>query len=732
MLNRFDLPKSTGAYVDDMSYIEEEMTWVELRLRRLATAAKLEEAATGDGDEGLLRTTRRSSHGAAPESLRRLWHTLAKREAAWRAHIDQRLMTHRSQGGKQLVLDLMCEQLGLTLFERWTLLLAAGPTFSRRFPSLIGEMDEWMMESVTVEAVFKFQERSLREMMELRACFGPRGPLIANELIIMERGRRARALRDFLEFECVMPGHVFERLVGRTGLDEELCHLSSIEAPRASFAQLVLPERDRALLSAVIERHDEVLKLRERWGFDETIRYGRALTLLFDGPPGTGKTMTAHAIADQLGLKVMAVDLVSIGSHADGQHILPGLFREARLQRSLLFFDECEVIFADRRNGNLLMTMLLTELERFDGVAILATNLPEQLDPALNRRISLRLRFTPPDAAARAQLWERHLPRRAPLGDDVDVALLAKHELTGGLIKNAVLQALSSAVHEAGAEAVICQRHLEEAARQQRMQHITQQGGHEQVPKARLQDVVLPRELRAQVCELIDAVQTQDVVMERWGMGERHTRGRALVALLEGPPGTGKTFCAEAIAGELGRPLIVGSLPALMSSLVGGTERGLAALFERAAARDAVLLLDEVDALLRARHSEHSASYELSVVNTMLALLEGHAGVVLLATNLPQALDRAVERRLGWRLVFHMPGAEERLAIWERLLSARVPLAQDVDLRRLAERYALSGAHLRNAALRAARRAARQEGQVTMMLLERSCQEELQRFVDNP
>jgi SpoVK/Ycf46/Vps4 family AAA+-type ATPase len=106
--------------------------------------------------------------------------------------------------------------------------------------------------------------------------------------------------------------------------------------------------------------------------------------------------------------------------------------------------------------------------------------------------------------------------------------------------------------------------------------------------------------------------------------------------------------------------------------------------------------------------------------------------VVLLATNLPQALDRAVERRLGWRLVFHMPGAEERLAIWERLLGARVPLAQDVDLRRLAERYALSGAHLRNAALRAARRAARQGGQVTMMLLERSCQEELQRFVDNP
>ena len=80
--------------------------------------------------------------------------------------------------------------------------------------------------------------------------------------------------------------------------------------------------------------------------------------------------MTAHAIARHMGKRVLNVDIPTFMEHHDAERFLPGLFREARLQDAILFFDECEVLFGDRRAGNVLMTLLLTEIERFEGVAV--------------------------------------------------------------------------------------------------------------------------------------------------------------------------------------------------------------------------------------------------------------------------------------------------------------------------------------------------------------------------
>ena len=105
----------------------------------------------------------------------------------------------------------------------------------------------------------------------------------------------------------------------------------------------------------------------------------------------------------------------------------------------MLFFDECETFFASRRSGNQLMSLLLTELERYEGVAVLATNLPDELDEALFRRLLVHVRFAPPRADARAEIWRQHLPPAAPLHSAVDLEALARrYALTGGQVKNAV------------------------------------------------------------------------------------------------------------------------------------------------------------------------------------------------------------------------------------------------------------------------------------------------------
>jgi SpoVK/Ycf46/Vps4 family AAA+-type ATPase len=355
--------------------------------------------------------------------------------------------------------------------------------------------------------------------------------------------------------------------------------------------QVVIKDEDKRRILSVVEHHDQYLAARKAWGFDDRIRYGRGVLMLFYGVPGTGKTMTAHGIAQTLGKRVLNVDIPTFIANREAGRFLPGLFREARLRDAVIFFDECETLFGDRRQGNTLMTALLTELERFEGVAILATNLPEALDEALNRRILVKVRFPKPDREAREEIWRRHLPPEAPLADDVDIATLAsRFEMTGGFIKNAVLMAVAEAVHTGGDSPQIKMAHLEGAARAQMARPSDSDADLNMVqPKVRLADVILPKKLTGRVEELITAARNRRTVLERWGIGSHLSYGRGISALFYGEPGTGKTLCAEAVAAELNRPLLRASVPSLVSMYVGQTERNLARLFQEAKAHGAVL-----------------------------------------------------------------------------------------------------------------------------------------------
>ena len=204
-------------------------------------------------------------------------------------------------------------------------------------------------------------------------------------------------------------------------------------------------------------------QVMDTWGFGKKLATGRAVSALFSGPPGTGKTMVATLIAKELGLELFRVDLSRVVSKWVGEteKNLGRAFDEARNSQAVLLFDEADALFAKRtdvkssndRYANLEVNYLLQRLEAFEGVVLLTTNNQMSIDDAFRRRLRFRIEFPAPDARERELLWQAMLPPEVPVARDIDFAEVAqRYEMTGGFIKNAVVRAayLAASEHQPG------------------------------------------------------------------------------------------------------------------------------------------------------------------------------------------------------------------------------------------------------------------------------------------
>jgi SpoVK/Ycf46/Vps4 family AAA+-type ATPase len=182
-------------------------------------------------------------------------------------------------------------------------------------------------------------------------------------------------------------------------------------------------------------------------------------------------------------------------------------------------------------------------------------------------------------------------------------------------------------------------------------------------------------------------------------------RGRALVAMMTGPPGTGKTMAAQVIASELGLDLFRIDLASSLSKYIGETAKNLARIFARAAEMNAVLLFDEADALFSKRTDVQDAHdrYANTDTNYLLQLIEDFDGIALLASNRKSNIDSAFVRRIRYVMDFQNPEAGERLQIWRRLTNELVGADREAELgpllRRIAEQVELTGAQIKLALL---------------------------------
>jgi len=256
-------------------------------------------------------------------------------------------------------------------------------------------------------------------------------------------------------------------------------------AELSAVAQRLAPQAGFDALVAVAEVHDQLREICARVATREAVRrdwsggsvHGRAqgVTALFVGPSGTGKTLSAEALACELGLDLYRIDLAGIVSKYIGEteKNLDRVFTAAEHANAVLFFDEADALFGKRsevkdahdRYANIEVAYLLQKMEQFDGLAILATNLKQNLDEAFARRLTFTVNFPFPEEAERRRLWEQLWPPRAPRHCDVDLAWFAREfRLSGGHIRNTVW----AAAHLAAVDGqVVTRAHLLHATRRE-------------------------------------------------------------------------------------------------------------------------------------------------------------------------------------------------------------------------------------------------------------------------
>ncbi|WP_214102586.1 ATP-binding protein [Acrocarpospora catenulata] len=557
-------------------------------------------------------------------------------------------------------LGWLAERYELSEFELNVLLVALAPEVDLRYERLYGYLqDDVTRRRPTVELTLNLLCRGVAEKLRRRSDFAADAPLLRHRLVRLVAD--PHQVEPSLLARYVVPDEqIVDVLLDASGLDHRL----------AAWCRLVHAAGNPGWGA------DRVAELRD------LLFAGQRLYLR--GPPGSGRGQVTQAAAAGLGRPLLHGDLaLAPADPAAFDEAVACYLREAELYGAVPYLDRADTLDGHRRD---LMARALAEAP---GPVVLAGTTPWPPTPA---PLAVRtVEFAPPEAAERRSCWASALAGRAVAAGDLDL-LAERFPLT----PRAIMEAATVAGGDTLAELSVAARGA---------------AGHELAeladriePRAAWADLVLPGDEVAALREICARVAGQGRVLRDWGFGRKIARGTGIGALLAGPPGTGKTMAAEVIAGELHLDLYRINLAAVVSKYIGETEKNLDRIFGAAERANAILLFDEADALLGKRSEVRDAHdrYANIEVAYLLQRMEAYQGVTLLATNMRHNLDEAFTRRLAFTVRFPFPDQGNRALIWRGIWPEDVPLAPGVDADALAERFALSGGHIKNIALAAA------------------------------
>jgi AAA+ superfamily predicted ATPase len=233
---------------------------------------------------------------------------------------------------------------------------------------------------------------------------------------------------------------------------EGVSRLAERIEPVFKLDDVVLPTDRKQQLEEIVDNIRLAPKVLDGWKFREQLPYGRGVTALFHGPSGTGKTMAALGVGEKLGIQILRIDLSRVVSKyiGDTEKNIDRVFFDAQKSGAAILIDEADALLGKRsevkdahdRYANIEVAYLLQRMEAYEGLAILTTNLRQNLDPAFLRRLRFIVDFPRPDADARAKIWRRCLPDESHTLDDAAFRQLArKIDLTGGHIRQITLRA---------------------------------------------------------------------------------------------------------------------------------------------------------------------------------------------------------------------------------------------------------------------------------------------------
>lgn len=417
------------------------------------------------------------------------------------------------------------------------------------------------------------------------------------------------------------------------------------------------------------------------------------LLIYLQGRQGAGKRTLAESIGSKLQAAILLINieqLLDLPLEQFAEKLIL-IERERRLLEAICYWQYIDAILSvDKKNY---YRVLMQTLEQSNTLNIIAGHVNWQYAKIFTFTLDL------PDYQSRLTLWQNTIQKeQLNVADEVLIDLAQKFQLTPGQIE--------TAAHLAGYLPGQPAKNLLQTIRSQVAVHL---GDLAKIvkPSYTYQDIILPRDQQEQLDELIAYIKYYATVFEKWGFQNKLPRGKGMLALFTGPPGTGKTMAAEIIANTLSYSLYKIDLSAIVSKYIGETEKNLERIFSQAETSNIVLFFDEADALFSKRSEVESSNDRYANLETsyLLQKIETYSGIIILASNFKSNIDEAFIRRLQFHIDFTLPDYAERLTIWQKIWPKELPLSPTVDATKLAK-LEFTGGYIRNIALTAAFKAA--------------------------
>eukprot|EP00039_Didymoeca_costata_P020872 m.342705 g.342705 ORF g.342705 m.342705 type:complete len:1072 (-) comp21748_c0_seq1:59-3274(-) len=679
-----------------------------------------------------------------------------------RNRIDVRLKVTIDKQEPMPRLITLCNRLGFDEFERSVIVLLVGSTVSplvkevlKNFENGVNKYDP--NDFITVKLILQAFCVSFKEQVAHRKYFYKSGNLVRTGILRLSGSVYSRNIEtDLTNQIAVLDRRMLDWIVGLDTEINEVVDGTNLYTPNVTWDDVILPkDKKKKIMDTVtsfqaFKSYQKAQTLSKENSKDTPTKTGLGLVFLFSGPSGTGKTLTVNAIAASLKKRVLLVNfnaMVDSNRGSNGGAAVQSIFREGSMHDAVVFFDECESLFAQRGRGSggSALNDLLTEIERHEGLIFLATNRPFDLDEAMHRRITASFEFRAPHFIERKSIWALHTEKdNIKLAPDIDWGEIAlRYELAGGFIKNAVMSALLTAVTRDGPEnPTVQQKDLEEGCELQMRGSLRMKSfSNRVVPTSGLSSLVLPTSISETLMSVVDLEKARGVLMGQWGFDERLRDQQSTTVLLWGPSGTGKSSASEALGFEIGRPLKVLSFTELMAMRSEGdwTSDGsaLRTVFSDAALMGAVVVIEGFESVLQ---QEMPTGASTLALNNFLYEMGRYRGVVIVIVTSARPfsqvchnLNPEVLRKFKVIVEFELPSAKLRERLWQMMLPSKAPKSKEIDFTSLSQSYKFSGGQISRVAYRAAAFAAvrkpssKKEPMIEMEDLVHACKDEEER-----